>query len=542
MSAITYHPILRAPTRAVLLVVAALLLAASLPAAADLENVTVGGEIRIRGNWWMNSLNAGDRPLFVRYEDRWPADAMTGRAIGSFLGGQNLASHFGWNSKSPDYRIVEQRTTVHVRADFTQDIAAYVELDSFNAWGENFRSNYLTGVDTRAAASGGVQLYQGYIEADNLLGVPLRLRIGRQELIFGGGWLLGNNSSMPEFTGLSFDAVRATYTHDFFTVDAFWAKVAERSPREEDGDTDLYGVYASYKGIENVTLDAYWFLLRDAQAIRDTRSGLLDEWLEDLLGYDNYNPTNLHTVGLRAAGTIAAFDFTANAAYQFGDAGRAGSLFKPYLFGDDDAKFNAWAGDIDLGYTFDFKCEPRVHVGAAYFGGEDNRGISFSEWARPWAPFVRPEASVSFNRMFSNMVYSYFIDEMGELSNFWMVRGGVSAHPTKCIETGIDASYFGVLDTFDLPWRVKVGSHRILLARDLSFLTQESGDDIGWELDLWVKYHYSADLIFQAGWSHLFTGAGLADGNFNDMNGLLFNGGTGKDDADYVYFQSTLKF
>jgi len=183
-----------------------------------------------------------------------------------------------------------------------------------------------------------------------------------------------------------------------------------------------------------------------------------------------------------------------------------------------------------------------VHVGAAYFEGEDNRGISFSDWIKPWAPWVRPNASVSFNRLFSNTVYSPFFDEMGELSNFWMVRGGVSAHPLESVEAGLDASYFGVLDTFDLPRFFRVGHTPLLFARGFSFMTKKSGDDLGWELDLWLKYHYSKDLTLEAGWSHLFTGDGLSKGNFTDMNGLLFNGGTAKDDADYLYFQTTLRF
>lgn len=39
-----------------------------------------------------------------------------------------------------------------------------------------------------------------------------------------------------------------------------------------------------------------------------------------------------------------------------------------------------------------------------------------------------------------------------------------------------------------------------------------------------------------------FTGDGLAEGSFNDLNGLLFNGGTDDDDADYLYFETTLRF
>ena len=542
MSARMNHPTLRVPVRLAMLLMAGLLLVSSFPVAADLENVVVGGEIRIRGNWWMTSFNRGDRPLFVRYENRWPADAMTGRPIGSFLGGPNLTSHFDWDSRSPDYRVIEQRTTLNVRADFTQDVSAFIEFDSFDAWGEDFRSNYLTGIDARADTRDDVELYQGYIEADNVFGAPVRVRVGRQELVFGGGWLIGNNSALPEFTGLSFDAVRATYTDDLFSVDAFWAKLVEINALEEDGDTDLYGVYAGYHGIENVTLDAFWFWLRDAEGLSDTASGFFGHWLGDRLGLNDYEATSLHTVGVHAAGKLDGFDFTANAAYQFGDASLEGSLFKPYFYGDNKADFDAWAGDADLGYTFDIAWKPRVHVGAAYIGGEDNRGISFSDWIKPWAPWIRPNASVSFNRLFSNTVYSPFFDEMGELSNFWMVHGGVSAHPMESVEAGLDASYFGVLDTFDLPRFFRAGHTPVLFARGFSFMTKKSGDDLGWELDLWLKYHYSKDLTIEAGWSHLFTGDGLAKGNFNDMHGLLFNGGTDDSNADYLYFQTILRF
>ena len=509
---------------------------------ADLENVTVGGQIQIRGNYWMDSFNSGNSPSLVRYENRWPAFALQGRPIGSYLGGQNVASHFDWDSHGADYKNVEQRTTLNVHARFTQDVAAFIELDSFNVWGEDFRSNYLTGIDRRASTDSAVDLYQAYIDADNLFGIPLRLRMGRQELVFGSGWLVGNNSALPESTGLSFDGVRLTYAHEAWSVDAFWAKLAERSPIEEDGDTDFCGVYASYRGIEHVTLDAYWLWLRDAASLKDTQGNPAMEQFERTHNLDNYPATSLHTVGLRAAGTLGGFDFEANAAYQFGDASQEGFLFKPYLYGDNKAGFDAWAGDADLGYTFDVKFKPRIHLGAAYFDGEDNRSINFDQWNDPNAPLKRPRASVSFNRLFSNKVYSYFFDEMGELSNFWTAYGGVSARPTDCIETGLDAAYFGVVDAFDQPLHVWMGRTRVLLDPAASYLSEKSSSDLGWQLLLWVKYHYSSDLVFEAGWAHLFTGQGLKDGNFNDMNGLLYNGGTAKDDADYVYVQTTLRF
>ena len=57
-----------------------------------------------------------------------------------------------------------------------------------------------------------------------------------------------------------------------------------------------------------------------------------------------------------------------------------------------------------------------------------------------------------------------------------------------------------------------------------------------------MTYHYSEDLSFQAGWAHLFVGDGLEDGQFSFGNGLLFNGGSGDDDSDYVFIETKLCF
>ncbi|MCC6696514.1 MAG: hypothetical protein IT365_12855, partial [Candidatus Hydrogenedentes bacterium] len=182
---------------------------------------------------------------------------------------------------------------------------------------------------------------------------------------------------------------------------------------------------------------------------------------------------------------------------------------------------------------------PRLYFGGAYFQGEDNRDLTFIEWANP---FYRPEASVSFNRLFSDRVYSNFIDELSELSNFWTGYAGATAKPTESIEVGFNAAYLASLETFDQPYFVNVGQFKLPLAPALSFWTKGTDDDLGVETSLWARYHYSEDLVFEVGWSHLFTGDGLADGNYNDYNGLLFNGGTDDQDADYVYFDTKLCF
>ena len=159
---------------------------------------------------------------------------------------------------------IEQRTRLNVKAEFTRDVSAFIEFDYYSGWGDDFRSDYLTGLDTRSGADDSVHLYQAYIEARNLWGSPLSARVGRQELSFGTEWLVGVNNAAAVFTGLSFDALRLTWSNDAFSLDAVAAKVAESYGDFGEDDTDFYALYFSYTGMEDITLDAYWMYLRDA--------------------------------------------------------------------------------------------------------------------------------------------------------------------------------------------------------------------------------------------------------------------------------------
>ena len=511
------------------------LVVAVLPATAELQNVQIGGELRIRGNWYTNYS-----PSPTGAEIRIPAFFLPFRAIGSGpFNGLGIVSGFAWDDNdSNSMGFVEQRTRLSVKADFTNDVSAFIELDSYDIWGEDFRSNYITGADGRANSVDDVEVYQAYIEADNMWNMPLRMRVGRQEMPLGSQWLVGVNDTAAFFRGLSFDAVRLTYTHDVFTLDAFAAILAEGGIAEEDEDVWLYGVYGSYVGMEGLQLDLYWLFLRDARSLNDTNFIAPIEWVEDVFGLDDYDVTNVHTVGLRGAGTFGNLDFEAEVAYQFGEADQVGFLFKPFLYGDDGADFDAWGANLEIGYTFDIAMQPRVFIGGAYFGGEDNRDVTFWEWLNP---FDRPEASVSFNRLFSNWEYSEFLENT-DLSNAYVIRAGVSVMPTESIEVLLKAAYFESLEAFDTPAYFNLGRWMIPIAPALPFWTMENETYLGTEVGLYVTYHYSEDLVFEAGWAHLFTDDGLDEGNFSNGNGLLFNGGSGSDDADYVFVETRLSF
>jgi len=401
------------------ILIATLVVTMGAMAYAELQNVEVGGKIRIRGNY----LDYGD--------------------------GIAVAGPFGGVAFTDEASFVEQRTRLNVKADFTDEVSAFIELDSYDVWGEDFRSqNYVLGADNRAASVDDVEVYQSYIEAKEMWGSALRLRVGRQEMSFGSEWLVGTNDTSWYFPGLSFDAIRLTYA---------------------------YGVYGSYLGFEDIVIDAYWMFVRDDTALE----------------------ADLHTVGLRGAGTVGAFDFEAEAAYQFGDV----DAF-------DDVDISAWATNLEAGYTFDMSYQPRVFAGFAYLQGGDDEDLAF-------------------NRLFSNWEYSEFIENT-DLSNAFIYRLGGSIMPTESVKLALAATYIQADEVDEGGWW---------------FWRWEDSEDVGWELGLYADYNYSEDLVFRAGYAHFFGGEGLEDGADVVMNGLgeIYTADD-DEDFDYLFVETELSF
>ena len=424
-------------------------------AMAELQQVQVGGSLRIRGNYYnLDSLG--------------------------------------------DYSFIEQRTRLNVKADFTDDVTAFIEFDYYNFWGDDFRSNYLTGADWRGGQNN-VDLYQGYIEARNLWGTPLHLRVGRQEFSLGNAFFIGAGDESAFFTGVSYDALLLTYAHESFLWHAVTAKVVEQYGNFLKDDADLFGTYFSYIGIDDVVLDAYWLYVRDDVA---------------LLG----NRNHLHTIGLRGAGRLGGFDFEAEAAYQFGGP----SGLRRGLFNRTDIDYNEFGVNLELGYTFDVSWQPRLFARFAYLGGGSVK--------RGW---WRRDVDLPFNRLGSNVKYSEFLDNdptsglKATLTNVLFYSLGVQARPTECLELKLVGAYFQVDER----------------ARDRGwwFWRNRAGTGLGWELGLYADYHYSEDLTIRAGYAHFFGKRGLERNAFIG-NGWVVWGGNRRDDYDYLFIETEIKF
>jgi hypothetical protein len=471
-----------------ILLALALVVALTLPATAEVEEVTVGGSIQVRAQL----LTPG----------------LSGAAL---LGG-------GW-SLDDDVSAndwITQRTRVNVDAKLSGNVRAFVELQAYDFWGFDVDDIELAAIDPvwpvgtvffgdqqknlgmyAGQGNDNINLYQAYIEMNEVGDYPLSLRIGRQELAYGREFMVGNNDAGVNFAGLAFDAVKLSYDDEAFSVDVWWAKLLDLTSThqlgllgevESDGDIDFYGVYATYKGLEDMVIDGYYLLVRNGN------TSFIPPISGSVVDY-------LHTVGGRVAGGMelgaGMLDYNVEAAAQFGD-------------NQSDNDYEGWAFNAMAGYTFDnVDMTPRVELEYAYFSGDDD---------------LSDGDTGEFIRLFSDVHYGE-LNLGGNLdsatTNMHIFRIGASAVPVEKLTVGADLLYFmlaeddadGAAKTFGMP---------------------QMGDDdsVGIELDIAADYQYTEDLNLRAGWAHLFVGDAMEDSW----------GGGDDDDIDYIYVQAALTF
>src|SRR5437016_5648713 len=167
-------------------------------AKTDMDQLTIGGEARIR------------------YEIR------NNTSFSASNANESAASH---------------RIRVNVGYDLTPDVSFFAQIQDARTWGTEcinsttFATNSCVsanGIGTVSSANqngSGVDLHQGYILVKNILTPGLSTKIGRQEIIFGDHRLLGNFGWSQ--IGNSFDAARLTFSVPIVDIDLFWARIID---------------------------------------------------------------------------------------------------------------------------------------------------------------------------------------------------------------------------------------------------------------------------------------------------------------------------
>lgn len=447
-----------------------LILAMALPAYAETQSVKVSGDLTIRGI----------------YRKDFDLDSA----------GEPNGESFGMSTAE-----------VQIDADLTDNVSTVIRIVNQRNWGDSDRKqlDYYDPVNVPAAphqwiAVGHSLLDLGidlaYIQIKELFFEPVTIRLGRQDLWFGRGLVIGANQvdpgyvdallavdvvdqrrgiGSPELTAFNaFDAARMTIDFEQyapFVVDLVYIKNDENRV-EGGGDVDVYGINAGYTwDVYDAEAEGYYWL-RDNGATGNPFTGDDDE---------------THTVGVRGSfKPNEEFIFGGEAAYQFGDyvgdPGQAGNRErKAYLL-------NAFVEY--LGWT-KYMYSPKVSAEWIFLSGDRDPGEASGNYGA-WNPMYRGYYPLLI-RPFQG--YYYFThrfpggQDLGLTNQHeFIVKGSIQPLDDVTLEATVGKYYFD--ETPVMPNEpAAMGGH-----------------DIGTELDILSTYDYTEDVTFSLLTAWFFPG------------------------------------
>lgn len=268
-------------------------------------------------------------------------------------------------------------TELQIDADLTDNVSAVIRLYNQRDWNVTDKSIGIYSYDcngdfTPLANRGGytandnefdVGVDLAYIELKEFLYSPLTLKIGRQDIWFGKGFVVGVNQLDPQGTinadeytaSNAFDAIRATLDYDPWTIDLIAAKIWENAIQSSD-DEDLYGVNVGYIfDVYNAEAEAYWFNRRD----------------DSMENWNSKDDNIIHTIGLRGSfDPIENWTVATESAYQFGSY--VGSRNQT-----ESRDRNAYALDVAIEcrhFQEEYAWKPKLGVEYIYYSGHKNIG------------------------------------------------------------------------------------------------------------------------------------------------------------------------
>ncbi len=307
----------------------------ALPAFAEVQNVKVSGDITARAFHRSNlDLTSGSTPA---------APLSNGEDF--------IMSTIGLN----------------VAADLTENVSTFIRLANEHDWGVNA----LNPNDNSNAS-----LSQGYVTLKELFYAPLTVKLGRQPVVWGRGFVLGSgllpntilgagdlNAAIAanEFTDFTaFDALRATLDLSNvggmslpLTADYVYIKLAENAVGKGD-DVRLQGLNLSTKFNQlNSEAELYF----------------LNKFDQSPSGASRAEDGSTSTLGLRgSAQPVEGSSVWAELAYQFGT-----TVTDSEAILASGAGQSGWAANLGADYTFkNVATTPKVGAEWRYYSGRDS--------------------------------------------------------------------------------------------------------------------------------------------------------------------------
>ncbi|MBU1006515.1 MAG: alginate export family protein [Candidatus Omnitrophica bacterium] len=356
---------------------------------------------------------------------------------------------------------------VQIDADLTDNVSTCVRILNERDW--DVETNATTDMDLDIAT----------ITMKELFMAPLTVIIGRQELKYGSGLVVGDPDRNDASTGDSitavnysarkaFDAIRAIIDLDNVTIDAFTAKINEgvAATSSVGNDIDLYGVDVSTT-IGDIPAAVYVVYANDNQSAAGVNN-------EEIL-----------TVGARGSKAITdALNASLEVAVQIGTYNAI-----------RDQK--AWALDAAVDYAMNASMNPIVGASYSFRSGANTSASSTSD-QEAWLPLYEDQTQ--------GLIADFLFDgtNYGVNSNCHIINVNATVEPMEDLTASID--YYQYL----LDEKLAAGSQTV---GRLS-TTMKADSDFGSEIDLGLNYAYTEDVAF--GLTSAWFNPGAAFDGVND--------------------------
>ena len=484
------------------LCVIALVALFAVSAYAETQNVKVSGDLAVRG-FFRDNLSPGGS-----FASQNESGAAYNQNI-SDAGLPTAATNTKMAVDRPNSQWLMSTTELQVDADLTDNVSTCIRLVNQRDWNVARADQYGANSQVSTIGSGGfghsmqynsddnefaVDLELAYVTLKNFIYSPLTVSIGRQNLWFGKGFIVGANQrvrnaanygytngpsplSAPEYTALNaFDSVKAVLDFDPWTLTGIYSKIWGNSIQSDDG-VDLWGVNVGYKfDAYKAEAEGYWFYKRDMQ----------------IQGFSGIKQAanNVHTIGLRGSfDPIDILTIYAEGALQ------AGNYMGTQLQVNDRSRM---AGAIDVGaecryFTDKWAWKPKMNAEFIWYSGNNPEGDAAGNGQfHGWDPMFRGKSDSLIREYIGRYYYSaqypfqsdrYYKSADASFQNQFQVILGGSLQPMDSL---------------------KLNGNLNLFANQYPYLASfaKTGGYIGTEVDLGATWDYTEDVSFNLamGW------------------------------------------
>ncbi len=280
--------------------------------------------------------------------------------------------------------------------------------------------------------SGGILFDQLNVDLKPVATLPLSVKIGRQDIIFGNGWLILEGTPLDGSRTIYFDAARATYQLDTLntTVDLIYIDQSANTGRFPQ---TLNGVVEDQ--IEQYETGAIVYL-RNNSLLTD---GLVDGYF--IYKHNRANPTRYipdNTTIRKNNG--APFPSPSDTGDIYGLGGRVDTKLTDqwtlraetiYEWGTrNDANLSAFGFNGRIGYRLGGPLEQTLHLGYEYLSGDDPDNSTNQAFDPLWGRW--PQWS-------ELMIYQWPLDSrVGEATNLQRLNLGWAAKPHETTSVTLD--------------------------------------------------------------------------------------------------------